>query len=118
MGRKKKMASLDHHTINFCTGNGSRTHTAITGQRIFLLLLLLYKPPTSFLFRCCSLDYFLTLSYDLGSACIVSTPFRKYLKYFHLVSHHQSLYFYKRGFCLLGQFYSKDFSLGTLIITN
>lgn len=57
--------------------------------------LLLYKPTNV---SCCGLDYFLTISFDLGSPCIVSTPF-------YLESHHQSLCHHKRGFCLLAVFY-------------
>ena len=74
-----------------CLPNGTRTHD----PRInFTTLAFIQANYVS----CCGLDYFLTISFDLGSPYIVSTPF-------YLESHRQSLCRHKRGFCLLAVFY-------------
>lgn len=46
---------------------------------IFLLLHVMYSVAIN---RCCSLDYFLTISFDLGCRCIVST----HLEYYYSLS--------------------------------
>lgn len=104
----------------------------LLSQGIFVLLLLLYKPSPK---RCCSLDYFFTMSYDLGVACIVSTPFINHKWYFfqnfalyklaiqllyrlNLVSHRQIRCHQRKGFCLLGQFYFISFPMSTLFFKS
>ena len=73
-------------------------------QRIFLLL---HVAMATFL--CCSLDHVFTVSFNLGGWCMAST---------HLLT----LVKLSTAFCVrlrrLANFYSKDFSFGTLFISE
>ena len=63
-----------------CTPNRGRTCTAITGQGIFILLSLLHEPSSTLLGQMLQSGLFLYhIITDLGIACIVSTPFMKYI---------------------------------------
>ena len=95
--------------------DGNRTRTDISVHGIFLLLLLLHKPASSAMLSRCSLDYFITLHinvfrFSLYSLCAIYQP------KLNLVSHHQSIHFYMRGFCFLGEFYLQSFPCSTLVI--
>lgn len=74
------------------------------GQGIFLLLYV-----TIAIVKCCSLDYFLTISYDLGCWCIVSL----HLGFLHLVPPFPS-----QDLGELASFYIRAFTLCTLISSS
>ena len=97
--------------------DGNRTRTDISVHGIFLLLLLLHKPASSVMLSRCSLDYFLTVRGYVVPDAFRSSLYSLYAIYqpkLNLVSRRQSLHFCGRGFRLLGEFYSQDFSRGTL----
>ena len=91
-----------------CAPDGNRTRTDIAVHGIFLLLLLLHKPASSVMLSRCSLDYFLTMRRIAFRPSLYSL-YAIYQPKLNLVSRRQSLHFCKRGFRLLGEFYSQGF---------
>ena len=91
-----------------CAPDGNRTRTDISVHGIFLLLLLLHKPTSPVMLSRCSLDYFLTMRRIAFRPSLYSL-YAIYQPKLNLVSRRQSLHFCKRGFRLLGEFYSQSF---------
>ena len=111
--KPKRMNQTAHPLLFARARNGNRTRTAITGQGIFLLLLLSHKPSLG--------DVVVwTISSPchgsgLGVAYIVSTPFISFV--LNLVSHRHICRRRQKGFCLLGQFYFIGFPMSTLVLS-